>query len=174
MGRVGVCEQGVWLRARGGASIWVGGLSLALPSSPHTGGLQAVAELLQVDHEMHGLSRDPLTLALRRYAGMALTNLTFGDVANKVPVWGGSPGSGQPSTPWTAVLVLSCLGGRLVRGSWVGSVCPAGLRGPLHIPVQALTAGRVPHRPPCVPAGVAWRPSWPSWPLRARSCTRYG
>ncbi|XP_040846505.1 adenomatous polyposis coli protein 2 isoform X2 [Ochotona curzoniae] len=47
------------------------------------GGLQAVAELLQVDHEMHGLSRDPLTLALRRYAGMALTNLTFGDVANK-------------------------------------------------------------------------------------------
>nr|XP_051684854.1 adenomatous polyposis coli protein 2 isoform X1 [Oryctolagus cuniculus] len=47
------------------------------------GGLQAVAELLQVDHEMHGVTRDPLNLALRRYAGMALTNLTFGDVANK-------------------------------------------------------------------------------------------
>ncbi|XP_070478413.1 adenomatous polyposis coli protein 2 isoform X1 [Equus przewalskii] len=47
------------------------------------GGLQAVAELLQVDYEMHGMTRDPLNLALRRYAGMTLTNLTFGDVANK-------------------------------------------------------------------------------------------
>ncbi|CAN0443649.1 unnamed protein product [Rangifer tarandus platyrhynchus] len=47
------------------------------------GGLQAVAELLQVDHEMHKMTRDPLNLALRRYAGMTLTNLTFGDVANK-------------------------------------------------------------------------------------------
>ncbi|ERE72437.1 adenomatous polyposis coli protein 2 [Cricetulus griseus] len=49
------------------------------------GGLQAVAELLQVDYEMHKMTRDPLNLALRRYAGMTLTNLTFGDVANKVP-----------------------------------------------------------------------------------------
>uniref|UniRef100_A0A8C9C2C2 APC regulator of WNT signaling pathway 2 n=1 Tax=Phocoena sinus TaxID=42100 RepID=A0A8C9C2C2_PHOSS len=47
------------------------------------GGLQAVAELLQVDYEMHKMTRDPLNLALRRYAGMTLTNLTFGDVANK-------------------------------------------------------------------------------------------
>ncbi|XP_039104076.1 adenomatous polyposis coli protein 2 isoform X2 [Hyaena hyaena] len=47
------------------------------------GGLQAVAELLQVDYEMHRMTRDPLNLALRRYAGMTLTNLTFGDVANK-------------------------------------------------------------------------------------------
>ncbi|XP_075758813.1 adenomatous polyposis coli protein 2 isoform X2 [Pelodiscus sinensis] len=47
------------------------------------GGLQAVAELLQVDYEMHKMSSDPLNLALRRYAGMALTNLTFGDVVNK-------------------------------------------------------------------------------------------
>ncbi|XP_030744183.2 adenomatous polyposis coli protein 2 isoform X2 [Echinops telfairi] len=47
------------------------------------GGLQAVAELLQVDFEMHKMTRDPLNLALRRYAGMTLTNLTFGDVANK-------------------------------------------------------------------------------------------
>lgn len=47
------------------------------------GGLQAVAELLQVDYEMHKMSNDPLNLALRRYAGMALTNLTFGDVVNK-------------------------------------------------------------------------------------------
>ncbi|XP_012585374.1 PREDICTED: adenomatous polyposis coli protein 2 isoform X2 [Condylura cristata] len=47
------------------------------------GGLQAVAELLQVDYQMHKMTRDPLTLALRRYAGMTLTNLTFGDVANK-------------------------------------------------------------------------------------------
>uniref|UniRef100_A0A8C8SL93 APC regulator of WNT signaling pathway 2 n=1 Tax=Pelusios castaneus TaxID=367368 RepID=A0A8C8SL93_9SAUR len=37
------------------------------------GGLQAVAELLQVDYEMHKMSSDPLNLALRRYAGMALT-----------------------------------------------------------------------------------------------------
>lgn len=54
-----------------------------------TGGLQAVAELLQVDYEMHKMTRDPLNLALRRYAGMTLTNLTFGDVANKVPRAGG-------------------------------------------------------------------------------------
>ncbi|NXC40930.1 APCL protein, partial [Penelope pileata] len=46
-------------------------------------GLQAVAELLQVDYEMHRMTSDPLNLALRRYAGMALTNLTFGDVVNK-------------------------------------------------------------------------------------------
>nr|KAF6347770.1 hypothetical protein mMyoMyo1_000811 [Myotis myotis] len=47
------------------------------------GGLQAVADLLQVDYEMHKMTQDPLNLALRRYAGMTLTNLTFGDVANK-------------------------------------------------------------------------------------------
>ncbi|XP_028274225.1 adenomatous polyposis coli protein isoform X2 [Parambassis ranga] len=47
------------------------------------GGLQAVAELLQVDCEMFGLSSDHYSVTLRRYAGMALTNLTFGDVANK-------------------------------------------------------------------------------------------
>lgn len=47
------------------------------------GGLQAVAELLQVDCEMCGLSSDHYSVTLRRYAGMALTNLTFGDVANK-------------------------------------------------------------------------------------------
>lgn len=44
-----------------------------------------MAELLQVDYEMYKMTRDPLNLALRRYAGMTLTNLTFGDVANKVP-----------------------------------------------------------------------------------------
>ncbi|XP_053153428.1 adenomatous polyposis coli protein 2 isoform X2 [Hemicordylus capensis] len=47
------------------------------------GGLQAIAELLQVDYEMHRMTSDPLNLALRRYTGMALTNLTFGDVVNK-------------------------------------------------------------------------------------------
>ncbi|XP_075934320.1 adenomatous polyposis coli protein isoform X1 [Anarhichas minor] len=47
------------------------------------GGLQAVAELLQVDCEMFGLSTDHYSVTLRRYAGMGLTNLTFGDVANK-------------------------------------------------------------------------------------------
>ncbi|XP_054040030.1 adenomatous polyposis coli protein-like [Rissa tridactyla] len=47
------------------------------------GGLQAIAELLQVDCEMYGLTSDHYIVTLRRYAGMALTNLTFGDVANK-------------------------------------------------------------------------------------------
>ncbi|KAM6293956.1 adenomatous polyposis coli protein-like [Aegotheles albertisi] len=47
------------------------------------GGLQAIAELLQVDCEMYGLTNDHCSVTLRRYAGMALTNLTFGDVANK-------------------------------------------------------------------------------------------
>lgn len=55
-----------------------------------------MAELLQVDYEMHKMTNDPLNLALRRYAGMALTNLTFGDVVNKVGggSLGGSAGSG--------------------------------------------------------------------------------
>ncbi|KAM9328909.1 adenomatous polyposis coli protein 2 [Gastrophryne carolinensis] len=47
------------------------------------GGLQAIAELIEVDYQMHRTTSDPLSLALRRYAGMALTNLTFGDVVNK-------------------------------------------------------------------------------------------
>lgn len=47
-----------------------------------------MAELLQVDCEMFGLTSDHYSITLRRYAGMALTNLTFGDVANKV---GGRP-----------------------------------------------------------------------------------
>ncbi|XP_077187527.1 adenomatous polyposis coli protein 2 isoform X2 [Paroedura picta] len=47
------------------------------------GGLQAIAELLQVDYEMHRMTSDPLNLALRRYTGMVLTNLSFGDVVNK-------------------------------------------------------------------------------------------
>ncbi|XP_055556286.1 adenomatous polyposis coli protein-like isoform X2 [Falco cherrug] len=47
------------------------------------GCLQAIAELLQVDCEMYGLTNDHYSVTLRRYAGMALTNLTFGDVANK-------------------------------------------------------------------------------------------
>jgi hypothetical protein len=71
----------------------VGSLSCGQPDWVPTGGLQAVAELLQVDYEMHKLTRDPLNLALRRYAGMTLTNLTFGDVANKVPRGGGLIGA---------------------------------------------------------------------------------
>ncbi|KAI1891887.1 hypothetical protein AGOR_G00148350 [Albula goreensis] len=47
------------------------------------GGLQAVAELMQLDQELYGMQNDPLNMVLRRYAGMALTNLTFGDVVNK-------------------------------------------------------------------------------------------
>uniref|UniRef100_A0AAY4B6D4 APC regulator of WNT signaling pathway n=1 Tax=Denticeps clupeoides TaxID=299321 RepID=A0AAY4B6D4_9TELE len=47
------------------------------------GGLQAIGELLQVDCEIYGLTSDHYSITLRRYAGMALTNLTFGDVGNK-------------------------------------------------------------------------------------------
>lgn len=48
------------------------------------GGLQALAELLQADCELYGLTADHQSITLRRYSGMALTNLTFGDVGNKV------------------------------------------------------------------------------------------
>ncbi|XP_048108477.1 LOW QUALITY PROTEIN: adenomatous polyposis coli protein 2 [Alosa alosa] len=47
------------------------------------GGLQVVAELVHLDQELYGVMNDPINMALRRYAGMALTNLTFGDVVNK-------------------------------------------------------------------------------------------
>lgn len=48
------------------------------------GGLHAVAQLIQADHEAHGSStNDQYCVTLRRYAGMALTNLTFGDGTNK-------------------------------------------------------------------------------------------
>ena len=48
------------------------------------GGLHAVAELIETDHVAHGSnSDDPNCITLRRYAGMALTNLTFGDSNNK-------------------------------------------------------------------------------------------
>ncbi|KAK8785388.1 hypothetical protein V5799_008249 [Amblyomma americanum] len=47
------------------------------------GGLQAIAELIQVDQTSHGNTAEPSCVTLRRYAGMALTNLTFGDGTNK-------------------------------------------------------------------------------------------
>ncbi|XP_030640365.1 adenomatous polyposis coli protein 2 [Chanos chanos] len=47
------------------------------------GGLQVVAELVHLNQELYGMQNDPINMALRRYAGMALTNLTFGDVVNK-------------------------------------------------------------------------------------------
>ncbi|CAN9500841.1 unnamed protein product [Ophioblennius macclurei] len=47
------------------------------------GGLHAVADLIQLDQELYGNQKDPINLSLRRYAGMAVTNLTFGDVVNK-------------------------------------------------------------------------------------------
>ncbi|XP_062966195.1 adenomatous polyposis coli protein 2 isoform X2 [Cynocephalus volans] len=95
-----------WLQARDGGPQGDGGGGAPVPIEPQIcqatcavmklsfdeeyrramnelGGLQAVAELLQVDYEMHKMTRDPVNLALRRYAGMTLTNLTFGDVANK-------------------------------------------------------------------------------------------
>ncbi|XP_026178837.1 adenomatous polyposis coli protein 2 [Mastacembelus armatus] len=47
------------------------------------GGLQVVADLIHLEHDMYGTQNDPINMALRRYSGMALTNLTFGDVVNK-------------------------------------------------------------------------------------------
>ncbi|XP_058789184.1 uncharacterized protein LOC131663102 isoform X2 [Phymastichus coffea] len=48
------------------------------------GGLHAVAELIEMDHIAHGSEcEDPNCITLRRYGGMALTNLTFGDSNNK-------------------------------------------------------------------------------------------
>lgn len=48
------------------------------------GGLHAVAELIEMDHAIHGSdSEDPNCITVRRFAGMALTNLTFGDGNNK-------------------------------------------------------------------------------------------
>ncbi|CAI9721723.1 adenomatous polyposis coli protein-like isoform X2 [Octopus vulgaris] len=47
------------------------------------GGLQAIGELLQVDHEIHGNTTEQYNITMRRYACMALTNLTFGDGTNK-------------------------------------------------------------------------------------------
>jgi len=45
---------------------------------------QWVCFVFQVDHEAHGsTTSDQYCVTLRRYAGMALTNLTFGDGANK-------------------------------------------------------------------------------------------
>lgn len=43
-----------------------------------------VAELIHLDQETYGMQNDPINMALRRYAGMAITNLTYGDVVNKV------------------------------------------------------------------------------------------
>lgn len=48
------------------------------------GALQTISTLVQLDHEVHGAkSEDPNCITLRRYAGMTLTNLTFGDGNNK-------------------------------------------------------------------------------------------
>lgn len=48
------------------------------------GALQAIASLVHYDHAVHGHSSiDERCISLRRYAGMALTNLTFGDGNNK-------------------------------------------------------------------------------------------
>lgn len=48
-----------------------------------SGGLQAIAELLQLDHDANGNTAEQYNITMRRYACMALTNLTFGDGTNK-------------------------------------------------------------------------------------------
>lgn len=47
------------------------------------GGLQAIAELVEIDHTVNGNCKDPYSLSLRKYTGMTLTNLTFGQTTNK-------------------------------------------------------------------------------------------
>jgi len=47
------------------------------------GGLQAIAELLQVDNDVVGNTVHVYNVTMRRYSCMALTNLTFADGANK-------------------------------------------------------------------------------------------
>uniref|UniRef100_A0A1B6ETN9 Adenomatous polyposis coli protein basic domain-containing protein n=1 Tax=Cuerna arida TaxID=1464854 RepID=A0A1B6ETN9_9HEMI len=48
------------------------------------GAVQAIAALIQIDNEIHGSdSNNSSCVTVRRYAGMALTNLTFGDCNNK-------------------------------------------------------------------------------------------
>uniref|UniRef100_A0A336LWK2 CSON002259 protein n=1 Tax=Culicoides sonorensis TaxID=179676 RepID=A0A336LWK2_CULSO len=48
------------------------------------GAIQTISKLVQLDHEAHGAkSQDQNCITLRRYAGMTLTNLTFGDGNNK-------------------------------------------------------------------------------------------
>ena len=48
------------------------------------GGLQTISTLIQLDHDVHGpISLDSNCITMRRYAGMTLTNLTFGDGNNK-------------------------------------------------------------------------------------------
>lgn len=48
------------------------------------GALQTISTLIQLDHSVHGpVSSDSNCITMRRYAGMCLTNLTFGDGNNK-------------------------------------------------------------------------------------------
>ena len=48
-----------------------------------SGGLHAIAELLQVDQDVNQNTTNQYNVTMRRYACMALTNLTFGDGTNK-------------------------------------------------------------------------------------------
>lgn len=48
------------------------------------GALQTISTLIQLDHAVHGSTpTDSSCITMRRYAGMSLTNLTFGDGNNK-------------------------------------------------------------------------------------------
>ncbi|XP_052794606.1 adenomatous polyposis coli homolog isoform X2 [Mya arenaria] len=47
------------------------------------GGLHAIAELMQVDNDVNADTSEQYNITMRRYACMALTNLTFGDGTNK-------------------------------------------------------------------------------------------
>lgn len=50
------------------------------------GGLQCMSQLIKFDQSTYGASSDISRITMRRYSCMTLTNLTFGDSNNKVPV----------------------------------------------------------------------------------------
>lgn len=53
-------------------------------SMTQLGALQTISRLIQLDYAVHGpVNNDINCITLRRYAGMTLTNLTFGDCNNK-------------------------------------------------------------------------------------------
>uniref|UniRef100_T2MGZ0 Adenomatous polyposis coli protein n=2 Tax=Hydra vulgaris TaxID=6087 RepID=T2MGZ0_HYDVU len=47
------------------------------------GGLQVIGEILAVDYMANSRCKDPYSIALRKYAGMVLINLTYNDSGNK-------------------------------------------------------------------------------------------
>lgn len=106
-----------------------------------------MADLIHLDQEMYGMQNDPINMALRRYAGMAVTNLTFGDVVNKV---------GKPSLHVLAFLAHSPVASRSIQSHFV---C-----WPQHVVMVTdnLLTVCLTFRRPCAQRRAAFRLWWPS------------